>query len=165
MVKVPLKFKNWLFLATFLKLNSTLYFIKSPERLELRTMAKGFSIVVVIFWGIMPAFNFIGKWDEYLSSSLYSGRLLRMNICVQDTNATVALRPYYSKKVKDSTCNGATKINLQYWAMKEMNVPPYPERRIYRKVKEAWEKKYPNAAATFFLSHYPEQGVAQEVMY
>ena len=142
-----------------------LFIYNQPARIELRTLAKGFGVVVVLFWGIMPAFNFIGKWDEYLSSSLYSGKLLRMNICVQDTNATMALRPYYSKKVKDSTCKGATKINLQYWAMKEMNVPPYPERRIYRKVKEAWEKKYPKAAATFYLSHYPEQDVAKEVMY
>lgn len=51
-----------------------LLFIKNePAQIGFSWLLQGWNMVVLICWGILPALNYVGLWDSYLSSRLYSG--------------------------------------------------------------------------------------------
>jgi hypothetical protein len=85
-----------------------------------------FARATLLLFGVMPLFNFFGYWDAYLSAALYSNNTLEGNIKVGDTLAE-ELPP--AVRDKYLAWNGA---DLMEWSMDEMNVPPYPARRVYR---------------------------------
>jgi hypothetical protein len=39
--------------------------------------------------------------------------------------------------------------------MKEMAVPPYPEKRVYKKIEAQWNTTYPLANADFVIFYFP----------
>ncbi|HEX8460222.1 MAG TPA: hypothetical protein VF623_02285 [Segetibacter sp.] len=39
-----------------------------------------------LLWGLLPALNTIGKWDDYLSSNLYTGKTMDMMVCFKSNN-------------------------------------------------------------------------------
>lgn len=131
---------------------------------KFETLENRFFKVILLCWGILPAFSFVGFWDNYLSSNLYSGKLPLMAICIKDTSSTSALKPYYTTKDAGNFCNGLVKINLQNWAMKEMKVPPYPEVRIYKRIKETFIKTYPASSSSFFLFRHPNEAMNKQLM-
>lgn len=85
-------------------------------------------IIIVVLAGVMPLFNLFNMWDYYLSWSLYSGKTCRAMIYVSD-NVKAGLpddmRRYIWQQRDDNF------INVFNWSMAELNVPPYPERRIH----------------------------------
>ena len=121
-------------------------------------LRKGYNKLVILCWGILPAFSFIGWWDNYLSSSLYSGRVPTMAICINNPDSLTSLRPYFSKTDTLHICDGAALINTQSWALKEINVPPYPEQRVYKKIQEKFSQKYPGVQCKYVLYHYTYNG-------
>ena len=88
---------------------------------------------VLILFGVMPALNFVDLWDSYLSAALYSG---------DELHADIELGPKAHAKLPDSIQRCFVKVGNRYtmllidWTMPDLNVPPYPERRVYRKVAE-----------------------------
>ena len=60
-------------------------FLKNPIHFSLRNIFHGANPVILVFWAILPLFNFVGYWDLYLSSALYSGKEIRMDICFSET--------------------------------------------------------------------------------
>ena len=128
-------------------------FIHSPAiTYNLDDFKKGWNKLVIVCWFILPMFNLFGWWDNYLSSVLYSGKLKEMVICVKkgDDTFTKSLEPYYSDDHRN-ICNGDKMILVTKWAMKEMKVPVYPERRVYLKIKEVFIQKYNLPETTCFL--------------
>ena len=83
-----------------------------------------FRAVVLVLFAFMPALNFVGVWDSYLSASLYSGSTEEGYVYTTD-----GLSRTFSTSIFDK-------------AMDEMNVPAYPEERVYKKVfAEMWCEK------------------------
>lgn len=90
--------------------------------------------VILILVFVMPVFSFFGLWDSYLSASLYSGNtksgILYVSEDIQkelsSTIPSVALKSYGEDNV----------VDVSGWSIEELNVPPYPETRIYKNVAE-----------------------------
>jgi len=88
-----------------------------------------YQTAILVFFCILPALSFIGKWDSYLSSALYSGDIATAGIVIPDREVyklPKGARPYVQK--------GATyldSIDIMQWSFGELNVPAYPEPRIY----------------------------------
>jgi hypothetical protein len=85
------------------------------------TPGPSFRALLVVLFALMPLFSFFGMWDSYLSASLYSGN---------------------TKSGDVYTWNGPDVIDTNIsrdLPMKQMNVPAYPEDRVFKKVfVEEW---------------------------
>ena len=91
-----------------------------------------FQKVVLILFGIMPFFSFFGWWDSYLSSSLYSGNVTLANIFVSE--AVKNELPGYIRGYVQPLAGSNHVLKIADWSVGELNVPPYPEMRIYKSV-------------------------------
>ncbi|MDQ3076625.1 MAG: DCC1-like thiol-disulfide oxidoreductase family protein [bacterium] len=93
-----------------------------------------FHYIVVVLFGIMPLFSFFGMWDSYLSSTLYSGNIKEGTIYVS-SNVKSKLSPeiqVYAQEIKSNE----HKISIYNWSFGELNVPPYPEERIFKNITQ-----------------------------
>lgn len=81
---------------------------------------------------VLPVLSFFGLWDMYLSGALYSGNtpvgVVRVDERVYERLSGVAKRQVFTTK------GGEQVLPLFEWAMAELNVPPYPETRVYKEV-------------------------------
>ncbi len=96
--------------------------------------------LVLLLFGIMPGFNFVGLWDSYLSAALYSGNLIEADIAL---SATVYQRSPREIQRYCQWCGDHYEVDVDTWSMEELNVPPYPARRVYRRIARsfcAWRK-------------------------
>jgi hypothetical protein len=124
-------------------------FIKTPEKVvTIRHIFQGWNKLVFFAWGILPALHFIGYWDGFLSSSMYSGKAPKMIICIKDTSQCRELKAFY-KKSSAKTCDGQAHIELQHWAITETNAIPNPEIRIYKIIQKKLDEKYPGAGLSY----------------
>ena len=88
--------------------------------------------VVLVLVLVMPFFSFFGWWDSYLSWSLYSGNVDGGNIFC--SNLAASQLPDYLQPYIAHVSDNNNQLTIRKWALGEMNVPPYPESRIYRAV-------------------------------
>jgi hypothetical protein len=109
-----------------------------------------FNWVVIAAWMLLPALNFIGYWDYFLSSSLYSGRVDVCFIKLQNPPPNFELSKYY-KPIKAGDTSNIKTIAVQTWCNDELDVPPCPQKRVYKKIKEQWPTKYPTVSAKFWV--------------
>jgi hypothetical protein len=86
----------------------------------------------VLLFVILPAFSFVNLWDSYLSSALYSGNLTEAQIYLSDAGKASLPAPIRSRLVHTSPDTNV--LNLQRWAIEELNVTPYPETRVDRAI-------------------------------
>lgn len=93
----------------------------------------GLQLAILLFFGILPALSFAGLWDSYLSVALYSGNTSQAVIYVSPA-VIERLPPSARPHVWQSTQPYFLDINR--WSYGELNVPLYPEPRIYRRVAE-----------------------------
>jgi hypothetical protein len=91
---------------------------------------------VVVLFGIMPAFNFVGLWDSYLSASLYSGNLIDGDILISPT--VYERLPEAVKRHCRGRADGRYEVDLFDWPYEELNVPPYQEPRLFRRVARSF---------------------------
>lgn len=125
-----------------------LLFLRGKQEFSPAAMLTPANLLVTLCFGIMPVFNFIGLWDNYLSGSLYSGKLPLMAICTTEKQ----LQAYAKQNDRHNLCNGKPLITLQSWAMAELNVPPYPELRVYQKMERILTTRY--TATRCYLYYY-----------
>lgn len=88
--------------------------------------------IVLLVFGVMPLLSFFGWWDSYLSASLYSANAPEARIIVRDT-----VRDHLPGRVRNYTqrlSSGLYGLDVEKWALGELNVPPYPAMRVYRAV-------------------------------
>ncbi|MEW6468913.1 MAG: hypothetical protein AB1458_08315 [Bacteroidota bacterium] len=94
-------------------------------------------IVFLLIW-IMPSLSFFGKWDSYLSASLYSGNSDNGYLYITDE-----LMPQLPQEIRRLILpDTATKMNYLYinnWSMEELNVPGVPEKRVFLQAKKKIE--------------------------
>jgi len=145
----------WPWNAAMIFLLYSLFIKIDAYTFSFRYMIRGSNTVVLLFWGLLPILSFSGNWEQYLSSSLYSGDNLNMTICVKNSNEVYTLKKYFSKSDFKDVCSGDAKITLQSWSFAEMRVAPYPEKWYYRRFKKVWERIYGSDNARFILRRYP----------
>lgn len=121
------------------------------HEINAKLLWKNTSKLVALFWILLPAMNFTDWWDNYLSSNLYSGNTPLMIICVNDGKGNISEGKFFNKTNVPGICKDGYTLSIQSWALTEMNVPPYPEERIYRAIKKEWLNKYPSLNTTFYL--------------
>lgn len=94
---------------------------------------RAFHTLVLILFAILPPLSLIGLWDSYLSSALYSGNNYRgviyINRPVMD-RLPAALYQYVWSDVQPMF------LDPTLWAYGELNVPVYPEPRVFRRITE-----------------------------
>lgn len=93
-----------------------------------------FHFLVLLLFGVLPLFSFIDLWDSYLSASLYSGNTKQAVIYINSPaidRLPATIYPYIWRSTQPFF------LDINRWAYGELNVPVYPEPRIYRKVT-AW---------------------------
>ncbi len=91
-----------------------------------------FQKVVLLLVLILPSLSFFGWWDSYLSWSLYSGNVDAANIFC--SNQVAAQLPDYLRKYVTHLPNNNNRLSIGDWTMSELNIPGYPESRIYRRL-------------------------------
>lgn len=81
----------------------------------------------------LPVLSFAGLWDMYLSGALYSGNTPVAVVRINE-NLFEKLPPKARSVVFQTKTGGERMLPLFEWAINEMNVPVYPERRVFRKI-------------------------------
>ena len=80
----------------------------------------------------MPVFSFFNMWDSYLSSTLYSGNTNSAQIYISDSvkqKLPTEIQRYANKSGADTST-----LDFFNWSFNELNVPPYPETRVYKDI-------------------------------
>lgn len=81
---------------------------------------------------LLPALSFFGWWDAYLSGALYSGNapvaVMRIDEEVFEKLPETARRNVFRTKN-----GGEPMLPLFEWALADLNVPVYPERRVFKR--------------------------------
>jgi hypothetical protein len=93
--------------------------------------ARALGAVLVVLAGLLPALSFAGRWDSYLSAALYSGSNLRATV-LTSSQAAATLPPSAARELEPT--DGGPALRVYDWSMAELNVPPYPARRVLRHV-------------------------------
>jgi hypothetical protein len=92
---------------------------------------QAFQILILILFGLLPALSVIDSWDSYLSSALYSGNTYQGVVLIDPAafdRLPATLRPYVWQQ------SDPWFLDLNRWSYGELNVPIYPEPRIFRTV-------------------------------
>ena len=100
---------------------------------------------VVVLVGVMPFLCFFEKWDHYLSASLYSGRTRDAWIMLAEP-ATKRLIESLSKaeNARLKTAFDGYSLDITSWSRAELNVPLYPEQRVFEGVAKKLRKFAPS---------------------
>jgi uncharacterized membrane protein YphA (DoxX/SURF4 family) len=130
----------------------TLFFRKNEGTFAFGPIFTRWNKLVFIAWGILPALNFIGCWDYYLSSSIYSGRTPKMTICIGDTSKCRQLKRFFQENSLKN-CKGSAMIDIQRWAQAETNSAPYAEVRVYKILQTKLEKEYPASGISSLINN------------
>jgi hypothetical protein len=91
-----------------------------------------FQRVVLVLFGILPLLSFFNLWDHYLSSALYSGN--RNNGVLYLSDSVLAELPDPIQDEATDEGSDVNKLEIADWSYRELNVPAYPEVRIYKRV-------------------------------
>ncbi len=96
--------------------------------------------VNIVRWGIigivviMPFFSHFGMWDYYLSNTLYAGKTTRLVVVIPKEYES-ELPPEIQQYLHPvSNTPLFSYINTDVWALGELNVPVYPERRAHYQI-------------------------------
>lgn len=91
-----------------------------------------FQKAVLVLFGVMPALSLVNLWDSYLSSALYSGNTNTAQLYITDSvkNALPSEIQRYATRVGPNK----NALNFFQWSFDELNVPPYPETRVYKAI-------------------------------
>jgi predicted DCC family thiol-disulfide oxidoreductase YuxK len=87
--------------------------------------------VFVVFM-VLPWLSFVNLWDSYLSGALYSGNLTEGVIYLND-RGRLSL-PQGIQAYLTHASDNTNVINIARWAIEDLNVTPYPEVRVYKKI-------------------------------
>ena len=122
-------------------------FYKSPAitKNDFRFLNQFYSIkLVLILFVLLPLFNFFNKWDSYLSHNLYSGNT---------SNGIIHISAQVKKKLPSYIqcyVGNDNEIDIKYWCMKELGVPPYPEKRNYIRVTNTFYNYSTDSSEIYF---------------
>jgi hypothetical protein len=87
---------------------------------------------VFVLLVVLPLSSFFNLWDSYLSSALYSGNLTEAQIYTTDAGKRAL--PEAIGRYLVHTSPDTNVLNIQRWAIEDLNVTPYPETRVFRPI-------------------------------
>jgi len=116
------------------------------------------TLAVILTW-LLPALNFIGLWDHYLSFALYSDKVNDYYIVVGESEIQKIdsrFRKYFKESDK---VNGGEIIDVNAWSLGELNVPVYPESRVFKQIGMSFCNLNITEGQLFFLEFQPPAGL------
>ena len=138
----------------FMIIASILLFYTSKQQLKIwdnKPMPNFLNSFILIIM-LLPVMNFFNRWDSYLSFSLYSGKidnyyvLLKKGVAQQEN--TYDFEAYLINKNQSLS---KKIIDIDRWSIKELNVPMYPEKRVFRKIAQHFCTQKTMSSNTVFL--------------
>ncbi len=112
-------------------------FLRDSEGQEPRDILWGrgfaFQRIALVLFAILPALSFFNLWDRYLSSALYSSNRRNAGVIYFDDTVFDRLPEPMDDYVTDEGPN-RNGLEINAWSLDELNVPSYPEIRIYKNV-------------------------------
>lgn len=91
-----------------------------------------FHKIILVLFVVMPALSFCNLWDSYLSSALYSGNTNSAQLYISDS-VRQKLPTEIQQYVLQTEANRSV-LDFTSWSFDELNVPPYPETRVYKDI-------------------------------
>lgn len=94
-----------------------------------------FNKVFLVLFCLMPLFNLFGKWDDYLSMSLYSGNTLsaRWRLTEEDRQSLpIKLQAIVERDKEDP--DKPYLLSYTNWSIAELGNAGYPCKRVFKKV-------------------------------
>ena len=92
-----------------------------------------FAKIVVATSFLLPILSFVGWWDMYLSGALYSGNTEIAVIRINE-NLLEKLLPKARQVIFQTKSTGEKMLPMFEWSIAELNVPMYPEQRVFKQV-------------------------------
>jgi hypothetical protein len=89
-------------------------------------------IATLALFVVLHALSFCNLWDSYLSAALYSGNLTEAQIYISDIGMASVPSAVRTRTVHTSPNTNV--LNIQRWAIEDLNVMPYPETRAYKAI-------------------------------
>jgi hypothetical protein len=89
--------------------------------------------LITLAASLLPLLSFLGWWDMYLSGALYSGNTPVAVIKV-DRDVRGQLPATAKEQLFQVASTGEEMLPLLEWSMADLNVPLYPEVRVYQHV-------------------------------
>ncbi|MBL0741939.1 MauE/DoxX family redox-associated membrane protein [Chryseolinea lacunae] len=114
----------------FFKNTNTLFVF--PEGIRSTFLQAGF----VVLAGVMPALNFAGWWDHYLSFSLYADRINYLFVAIEASEMKNLNGRYNPYVIQVPGLSGGSIVNVEAWSMAELHVPVYPEPRVFNVIAQ-----------------------------
>jgi predicted DCC family thiol-disulfide oxidoreductase YuxK len=99
----------------------------------------------------LPLLSFVNLWDSYLSAALYSGNITEAEIYTNDRGRNSL--PERFRMYLVHTSEGTNVLNIQRWAIEDLNVTAYPEVRVYKRIAEDVCRHLHNPADLVLLVH------------
>lgn len=109
---------------------TTFLFYKNTSQFSVKSHFLNYTALLLVW--CLPLLNFFGLWDHYLSFSLYSGKIPYHY--VTSTDDVFKDTAYQTYLVSSKKFNSDKVLNMYYWSMSELNVPFYPEPRVFKAV-------------------------------
>lgn len=91
--------------------------------------------LALALFAVLPLLSFFNLWDSYLSAALYSGNLVEATIYLSDAGQRAL--PVSIAAYAVHTSSNTNVLNIQRWAIDDVNVTPYPETRIYKRIAKS----------------------------
>lgn len=82
---------------------------------------------------LLPISSFFGLWDSYLSGTLYSGNVA-VGVIRIDSEVFEKLPPNARQSVFQTKTGSEKMLPLVEWSLADLNVPVYPEPRVFRQI-------------------------------
>ncbi len=126
-----------------------LFYLQSflPQR---SFFAKAFSWVIVACFCVLPWLQLAGRWDRYLSFTIYSGGVPHLYICTSDMAALQSMGKYMGS-IRNGMIPCRAPVSTFEWGSRAMNTAPYPEKRVFKSISRQWKKQFPHAAVKFYI--------------
>lgn len=117
------------------------------------------SIILLLFW-IAPYLNFVSLWDSYLSFSFYSDKVNAYYIAIEESELPKIDKRFESFFVELPNLKGGKIIDIYGWSLAELNVPFYPEDRVFKQLSNSFCRLGIANEKLIFLkvSNYPRRG-------
>ncbi len=110
-------------------------------------------VTAILLFLLLPALNFFGLWDNYLSAALYSGNVpvLRIEVSPEDEQAL----PVAMRQAINITDTERPILFAERWALEELNIPAYPETRSLERLAEKVRASGRLNHSRFYLETFP----------
>lgn len=87
----------------------------------------------------LPILNFFNLWDSYLSFSLYSGKINNYYVLIKEDEKEVSkIYDYEHYYTLQNQVEGGKILDIDKWAMQELNVPMIPEDKVFKQIAKSF---------------------------